>query len=77
MGTILFAASEVDPRDDKLYVISYEGTPMAKRLVELGSRWFFAGDIKGDPKWRKRVAVIKTERFTIHGRVQWIGRWED
>lgn len=74
---ILFDTSDIEPRDDKIYVISYEGTLMAKRLVELGGRWFIASDNKDDPKWRKPVAVDETKHFDIHGRVRWIGSWED
>ncbi|SEO63981.1 Phage repressor protein C, contains Cro/C1-type HTH and peptisase s24 domains [Luteibacter sp. UNC138MFCol5.1] len=74
---ILFDTSDIEPRDDKIYVISYEGTLMAKRLVELGGRWFIASDNKDDPKWRKPVAVEETRQFAIHGRVRWIGSWED
>lgn len=74
---ILFDTSDIEPRDDKIYVISYEGTLMAKRLVELGGRWFIASDNKDDPKWRKPVAVDETRHFEIHGRVRWIGSWED
>lgn len=74
---ILFDTSDIEPRDDKIYVISYEGTLMAKRLVELGGRWFIASDNKDDPKWRKPVAVDETRHFQIHGRVRWIGSWED
>lgn len=74
---IMFDTSDIEPRDDKIYVISYEGILMAKRLVELGGRWFIASDNKDDPKWRKPVAVDETRHFEIHGRVRWIGSWED
>lgn len=74
---ILFDTSDIEPRDDKIYVISYEGVLMAKRLVELGGRWFIQSDNKDDPKWRKPVAVDETRQFAIHGRVRWIGSWED
>jgi hypothetical protein len=50
---------------------------MAKRLVELGGRWFIASDNTDDPKWKKPVAVDETNQFAIHGRVRWIGSWED
>jgi phage repressor protein C with HTH and peptisase S24 domain len=74
---ILFDTSDIEPRDDKIYVISYEGHLMAKRLVELGGRWFIQSDNNDDPKWRKPVAVDETRQFAIHGRVRWIGSWED
>ncbi len=74
---ILFDTSDVEPRDDKIYVISYGGELLAKRLVELGGRWFIASDNKDDPKWRKPIAVDETRQFAIHGRVRWIGSWED
>jgi phage repressor protein C with HTH and peptisase S24 domain len=74
---ILFDTSDIVPRDDKIYVISFDGTLVAKRLVELGGRWFIASDNKDDPKWKKPVAVDETKEFAIHGRVRWIGGWED
>jgi phage repressor protein C with HTH and peptisase S24 domain len=74
---ILFDTSDIEPRDDKIYVISYDGTLMAKRLVYLGDRLFISSDNGDDPKWKKPVPVDGTREFTIHGRVRWIGSWED
>jgi phage repressor protein C with HTH and peptisase S24 domain len=74
---ILFDTSDVEPRDDKIYVISYDGALMAKRLTDLGGRWFIKSDNTDDPKWRKPVPVDETKHFEIHGRVRWIGSWED
>ncbi len=74
---ILFDTSDTEPRDDKIYVISYEGRLMAKRLVELGGRWFIESDNKDEPRRRKPVAVDEARQFAILGRVRWIGSWED
>lgn len=74
---ILFDTSDIEPRDDKIYVISYEGALMAKRLIEIGGNWHIQSDNRDDPKWRKPVPVDETKQFAIHGRVRWIGSWED
>jgi phage repressor protein C with HTH and peptisase S24 domain len=49
-AAVLFDTSDIEPRDDKIYVISYDGALMAKRLVELGGRWFISSDNGDDPK---------------------------
>lgn len=74
---ILFDTSDIEPRDDKIYVISYDGSLMAKRLLYLGDRLFISSDNGEDPKWKKPVPVDGTREFAIHGRVRWIGSWED
>lgn len=74
---ILFDTLDTEPRDEKIYVICYDGHLMAKRLVDLGGRWFISSDNREDPKWRKAVPVDATKEFEIHGRVRWIGSWED
>lgn len=74
---ILFDTSDTTPQDGKIYVIQYDGHLMAKRLIELGGKWFIDSDNKTDPKWRKPQAVDETKDFAIYGRVRWIGSWED
>ncbi len=74
---ILFDTSDVQPHDGKIYVIQYDGELLAKRLIELGGKWFIDSDNKADPKWRKPKPVDETKDFKIYGRVRWIGSWED
>jgi phage repressor protein C with HTH and peptisase S24 domain len=74
---ILVDTSDTTPRDGKLFVITVDRGLFAKRLVELGGRWFIDSDNKDDPKWRKPRAIDETKGFEIHGRVRWIGGWED
>lgn len=74
---ILVDTSDRTPRDGKLYVITYNGDLMAKRLVELGGRWFIESDNRTDPKWHKPQPLDGTKGIEIHGRVRWIGSWED
>lgn len=74
---ILVDTSDRTPRDGKLYVITYNGDLMAKRLVELGGRWFIESDNRTDPKWHKPQPLDGTKGIDIHGRVRWIGSWED
>lgn len=74
---ILFDTSDTSPHDGKIYVIQYDGQLMAKRLVELGGKWFIDSENKADPKWRKPQAVDETRDFQVLGRVRWIGSWED
>jgi phage repressor protein C with HTH and peptisase S24 domain len=74
---ILIDTGDKEPKDDKLFVITYGRDLIAKRLVNLGGRWFIDSDNKADPKWKRPQAVDETKGFEIHGRVRWIGSWED
>jgi phage repressor protein C with HTH and peptisase S24 domain len=74
---ILVDLDDREPRDEKLFVITYGRDLFAKRLVKLGGKWFIDSDNKADPKWRRPVPVDETRGFEIHGRVRWIGSWED
>lgn len=74
---ILFDASDVEPKDGHLYVVTYEGQLLAKRLVLLGGRWFIESLNRDDPKWRKPEPIDEHKGFQVHGRVRWIGSWED
>ena len=69
--------SDVEPRDDTIFVLESEEGAVAKRLSEIGGRWFVVSDNKQDPKWRKPVALDGKKPFKIVGRVRWIGSWED
>lgn len=74
---ILIDTSDKEPRDEKLFVITYGRDLFAKRLVKLGDRWFIDSDNKTDPKWKRPIPVEEAKGFEIHGRVRWIGSWED
>lgn len=74
---ILVDLNDKEPRDEKLFVITYGRDLFAKRLVKLGDRWFIDSDNKTDPKWKRPVPIDETKGFEIHGRVRWIGSWED
>lgn len=74
---IMFDRRKVEPVDGSLYVITYDGSLLAKRLTEIGGRWFIESLNKDDPKWRKPVPIDESKDFEIHGRVVWIGSWED
>lgn len=74
---ILFDRSDTAPADGALFVVSYDGALLAKRLVSLGGRWFMESLNRDDPKWRKPLPIDEHKSFTIHGRVRWIGSWED
>jgi phage repressor protein C with HTH and peptisase S24 domain len=74
---IMFDTSDTEPRDGHLYVVSYGGTLLAKQLSLLGGRWFIESLNKDDPKWRKPEPIDEHKGFKIHGRVRWIGSWED
>lgn len=74
---ILIDTGDREPKDDKIFVITYGRDLLAKRLLNLGGRWFIDSDNKSDPKWKRPVAVDETKGFEIHGRVRWIGSWED
>lgn len=74
---ILFDRGDKEPRDGCLYVITYGNDLLAKKLVNLGGRWFIESLNKDDPKWAKPQLVDEVKHFEIHGRVRWIGSWED
>lgn len=74
---IMFDMRRTDPVDGALFVVSYDGGLMAKQLVQLGGRWFIESLNKDDPKWRKPQPIDEHRGFAIHGRVVWIGSWED
>lgn len=74
---IMVDTSDKEPRDEKLFVITYGRDLFAKRLVHLGGRWFIDSDNKSDPKWKRPIPVDEAKGFEIHGRVRWIGSWED
>lgn len=74
---IMFDTGDTEPRDGYLYVVSYGGNLLAKQLSLLGGRWFIESLNKDDPKWRKPEPIDEHKGFKIHGRVRWIGSWED
>lgn len=74
---IMIDTSDTTPKDDCLFVITYERELYAKRLLKLGNQWFIDSDNKADPKWKKPRAVDETKGFEIHGRVRWVGSWVD
>lgn len=74
---ILFDQSDTKAKDGGLYVISYDGHLMAKRLIQLGGMWFIDSDNKHDPQWKRPVPVDETRDFVIHGRVKWLAGWVD
>lgn len=74
---ILVDVSDRTPQDGKLYAISIAGDLLTKRLVELGGRWFIESDNRSDPKWGKPQPLDGISGIEIHGRVRWIGSWED
>jgi len=74
---ILFDMGDTKPKDDALFVISYDGDLLAKKLTEIGGRWHIESLNKDDPKWRKPRPIDEFKQFQIHGRVRWIGSWED
>lgn len=74
---IMFDTADTSLVDGRLYVITHGGHLMAKRLTQLGGRWFVESLNRDDPKWRKPEPVDEHKGFTVHGRVRWIGSWED
>ena len=74
---ILIDTSDKEPRNDKLFVVTYGRELLAKRLVSLGGKWFIESDNKADPQWKWPQPIDEVRGFEIHGRVRWIGSWED
>lgn len=74
---ILFDQSDTTPKDGGLYVISYDGHLMAKRLIRFGGMWFIDSDNKTHPQWKRPIPVDETKDFVVHGRVRWVAGWVD
>jgi phage repressor protein C with HTH and peptisase S24 domain len=74
---ILFDRSDKEPADGKLYVVTYDGKLLAKQLSLLGGRWFIESLNKDSKDWRKPQPIEEHRHFEIHGRIRWIGSWED
>lgn len=74
---ILVDTSDTEPQDEKLFVVTQGRDLFAKRLVRLGDRWFIDSDNKADPKWKRPIPIDEADGFEIHGRVRWVGSWED
>jgi len=74
---ILFDMNDTEPKDECIFVISYDGELLAKKLVEIGGRWHIESLNKDEPKNRKPKPIDEFKQFRIHGRVRWIGSWED
>lgn len=74
---ILFDTSDRDPRDGGLYVITYDGDLLAKRLMELDGSWYAKSDNDSDPKWRKPKRLDPTRGLEIAGRIRWVAGWVD
>jgi phage repressor protein C with HTH and peptisase S24 domain len=72
---ILFDTSDTDLKDGGIYVIQYDGSLMAKRLIDLDGRWFISSDNATDPKWSRPKSVDSTKGFEVFGRVRWVGGW--
>jgi phage repressor protein C with HTH and peptisase S24 domain len=72
---ILFDTSDTALKDGCIYVIQYDGTLMAKRLIDLDGRWFISSDNATDPKWSRPKSVDSSKGFEVYGRVRWVGGW--
>jgi phage repressor protein C with HTH and peptisase S24 domain len=74
---ILIDTSDKTPRDGKLYVITYDGELLAKRLMELDGAWYAVSDNETDPKWRKPRKLDPSKGIEIAGRIRWVAGWVD
>lgn len=74
---IMFDRRKTDPVDGALFVLTHGGDLYAKRLLEIGGRWFMESLNKDDPRFRKPVPMDENAISKIHGRVVWIASWED
>jgi len=74
---ILFDRDDTKPADGKLYVITYDGDLLAKRLMEIEGSWFAVSDNDSDPKWRKPRRLDPSRGIEIAGRIRWVAGWVD
>lgn len=74
---ILVDTSDKVPKDGKLFVITYDGDLIAKRLMELDGTWYAKSDNDADPKWRKPRKLDPSKGVEIAGRIRWVAGWVD
>lgn len=74
---ILIDTSDRAPKDGCLYVITYDGELLAKRLMELDGAWYAVSDNETDPKWRKPRRLDPSKGIDIAGRIRWVAGWVD
>lgn len=74
---ILFDTSDTELKDDRVYVVNYEGQLLAKRIVQIGDVWCISSDNTTDPKWKKPVPIDGVRGFQVLGRVRWVAGWMD
>jgi len=74
---ILVDISDKTPKDGKLFVITYDGDLIAKRLMELDGTWYAKSDNDADPKWRKPRKLDPSRGIEIAGRIRWVAGWVD
>lgn len=74
---ILVDTSDKVPKDGKLFVITYDGLLIAKRLMELDGAWYAKSDNDADPKWRKPRKLDPSRGIEIAGRIRWVAGWVD
>lgn len=74
---ILIDTSDKTPKDGHLYVITYDGDLLAKRLMELDGAWYAVSDNEDDPKWRKPRKLDPSKGIEIAGRIRWVAGWVD
>jgi len=73
---ILFDRDDTKPRDGKLYVITYDGDLIAKRLMELDGAWYAVSDNASVDKWKPRK-LDPSRGVEIAGRIRWVAGWVD
>lgn len=74
---ILFDRSDTQPKDGKIYIVTFENLLWPKRLVELDGDWYATSDNDSDPRWPKPRRLGPARGLGIAGRVRWVAGWMD
>lgn len=77
--TIIFDTTDTLPiKSGKVYVITLDGEACVKRLhAEPGGVIRIASDNRSDPQFQDMLIEPDGDRLQVHGRVRWVGSWED
>lgn len=74
---VLYDRSDIQPKDGKIYIVTFEDMLWPRRLMELDGAWYAKSDNAWDPRWPKPRRLDPERGLNIAGRVRWVAGWID